>query len=286
MFLNRSRIGTTTLSIAMLASLITGYPSTVHAQSYQPSSDIGLPGRREGGGTRGSCASSAHQLTAIAPEQNFGYTTDPFPTLHWYVPELANQTAEFILYTEDATEIYSTSFVIDGAEGIISLSLPKHANLPPLELGQKYRWQFSIICQDSATAIPSVTFAEGWIERTELDAALTAQLEQASDLEKVTLLAENGIWFDAVNILAKLRRGNMSPSIGSASVEQAWQNLLGSVNLTDIADAAMQPCCDDPSVSSEAGDAPDAADATEPNASNPVPNDPADLVPQTDGASQ
>ncbi|MGP1382115.1 MAG: DUF928 domain-containing protein [Thainema sp.] len=260
MFLNRSRIGTATLSIAVLASLITGYPSVAKAQTYQPSSSIGLPGRREGGGTRGSCVSSAHQLTAIAPEQNFGYTTDLFPTLHWYVPELSQQTAEFVLYTEDGSEVYASIFVIDGPEGIVSLSLPEYTNLPSLELGQKYRWQFSVICQDGEDSVPSVTFTEGWIERTEIDADLKAQLEQASDLEKATLLAENGIWFDAVDTLAKLRRAGTSPIVSATSVEQAWQTLLSSVGLAEIADVSMLLCCDDVNAAQED------ADTAEPNA--------------------
>lgn len=251
MFLNRSQIGAATLSVAVLASLITGYPSVTNAQTYQPSSSIGLPGRREGGGTRGSCASSAHQLTAIAPEQNFGYTTDSFPTLHWYVPEFSQQTAEFVLYTEEGAEVYATSFVIDGPEGIVSLSLPEYANLPPLALGQKYRWQFSVICQGESGSVPSISFTEGWIERTELDADLNAQLEQASELEKATILAENGIWFDAVDTLATLRREGMSPIVSSDSVEQAWQTLLGSVGLAEIADASMLPCCDDVNAAQE-----------------------------------
>lgn len=251
MFLNRSRIGAATLSVAVLASLIPGYPSVANAQTYQPSSSIGLPGRREGGGTRGSCASSAHQLTAIAPEQNFGYTTDSFPTLHWYVPEFSQQTAEFVLYTEEGTEVYATSFVIDGPEGIVSLSLPEYANLPPLALGQKYRWQFSVICQGESGSVPSISFTEGWIERTELDATLNAQLEQASELEKATLLAENGIWFDAVDTLAQLRRERALPVAISVIVEQAWQTLLGSVGLAEIADASMLSCCDEVTAANE-----------------------------------
>ncbi len=263
MFLNRSQAGAAALSIAILASLTAGYPSIANAQTYIPASDIGLPGRREGGGTRGGCASSTHQLTAIAPEQNFGYTTDPFPTMHWYVPAFSQETAEFVLYTEEGTEVYATSFVIDGPDGIVSLGLPEHANLPPLALGQKYRWQFSVICQGDSGTVPSISFTEGWIERIELEADLDAQLEQASELEKIVLLAENGIWFDAVDALANLRRAGTASTISSASVEQSWQTLLSSVGLAEIADASMLSCCDDVNAVDEQAEAADESSAAD-----------------------
>jgi hypothetical protein len=250
------------LSLAVLSSLVMELvPAPASAQTYTPPSGIGLPGRREGGGTRGDCLSAARQLTAIAPAENFGYTTDEFPTWYWFVPELTDQVAEFILYDETGETVYATAFDIAGDAGVVSLSLPAYANLPPLEVGERYRWQFSLVCESERSA-PSITFVEGWTERIEPDAALANQLATASPVEQATLYAENGIWFDAVDTLAELRRE--SPR----AANQAWQTLLESVDLGAIATEPLQPCCDnmnqsDMNQSNPTGEAEEASPAVE-----------------------
>jgi hypothetical protein len=224
-----------------LGVILGGFPITAFAQQYIPR-DRGLPGRREGGGTRGDCLRSASAsarpttLTALMPDKNLGLTTSDTPTLFWYVPENAASAAEFILMDENDAEVYKARFRITGEAGIISLSLPEDAGLPPLTVGKDYHWSFALICSAQETSDNSgIIYTEGWIQRIEPDAQLQARLASAAEPDRAAIYAEAGIWQDAIASLAALRRTQPT----NDTVNTRWNMLMESVGLTTVSNQPL-----------------------------------------------
>ncbi len=85
-------------------------------------------------------------------------------------------------------------------------SITLAGDVPPLQEGVDYRWTVSLICNPSDPDPSQIRFVEGWVQRIALPEALEQQLHQASPLQRYELLASNGLWYDALDALVKLRR--------------------------------------------------------------------------------
>jgi hypothetical protein len=200
----------------------------------------GLPGRREAGGTRGSgrCIDNlqlddAQNLVALIPMDNYGRTLSGYPTLFWRVPSNQAEAIELVLFDEADNEIYRTVLQITGEAGIVSLSFPAHAGMPPLEIDELYRWSFSLIC-DSADRSADV-YTEGWIQRVEPDSDLVDEIEAAAERDRPSIYAAAGLWHDALTAIAEQRRANPQ----SEAAVARWRNLLESVGLGAVADESL-----------------------------------------------
>lgn len=245
---HKSRI-TSTAALVLVAGLIMGsFPMPSGAQQYVPP-NRGIPGRREGGGTRGCWLGETRlptnpRLTALTPEDSYGQTTKAYPTFYFYVPQFyaeAANRAEFVLQDESGVELYKATFQMGNNAGIISLSLPENANLPPLEIGQDYYWSFALACEQASdpTDQSSDIYVEGWLQRVVPSAEVTEELETVSLSDRPAVYAAEGIWYDAVSILAELRRAEP----GNQALRAKWTQLLQSVGLESIAEEPLVPCC-------------------------------------------
>lgn len=217
------------------ALLASGIPQRWEAKAYQPPSGLSTPTRTAGAGTRspGSiCPLIGKPLTALLPTSHFGVTVAGYPTFFVYMPALSPQTpplpVEFLLQDKSGNEMYKANFQTNGTPGIITLNLPTRAGLAPLEVGQDYKWSFSIICQASDRSHDMNV--EGWVRRVELNPTLGAQLKQASPQQQVELYAEAEIWQDALATLVQLRRDNPN----DATIATSWQKLMNAAGLNDI----------------------------------------------------
>lgn len=248
-------------SIAVALQLLTGGTIPTSAAEFVPPDNVGaprgrvgggtrggspfdqvtpgVPGRRIGGGSRGCSVTgdgpTDHALTALVPETTMGLTVEAYPTFFWYLPPTSATAVEFVLMDENSEKvIYETTFRTKGEAGIVSLNLPENASLPPLEINDSYRWYFSIICnpEDRAADI----YVQGWVRRIEASASLTEQLATTtSDLERVQVYARNGIWHEAIAMLAQLRRSNPN----NAEIQREWQELITSVQLENVAQVPL-----------------------------------------------
>ncbi|MBD2326184.1 DUF928 domain-containing protein [Alkalinema sp. FACHB-956] len=215
------------------ATLVTvSLADVASAQRFTPK-NRGLPGRREGGGTRGACPTlQADQrklqdsVVAIVPQDNVITTTSDHPTLMWHVPQTSATSASFVLLNEQGDELYSQDFALSGKAGIVRLSIPKTAQ--SLRVGQTYQWKFALVCDADDRSGDLVT--EGWIERVNLPEDVQRKLQILPVKEHSNLYAESGVWQEAVNILADLREQNPNPA-----VQNDWKSLLQSVDLGDLA---------------------------------------------------
>ncbi|WNZ23512.1 DUF928 domain-containing protein [Leptolyngbya sp. NK1-12] len=202
------------------------------AQEFEPP-DRGLPGRREGGGTRGECLVQQPALTALMPNTNLGLTVAEHPSFFWYIPQNGAAAGEFVLLDQTNAEVYKTIVPVSQA-GVVSVSLPADGSVPALEVGQSYRWYFSLICDPLDRSAD--VFTSGWIKRVEPSPSLTQKLAAATAEEQPKIYAEAGIWYEALSTLVQLRQAQpQNPALVSQ-----WQTLLASVGLEQIADQPLQ----------------------------------------------
>lgn len=209
-----------------------------------------ISGRRAGMGSRDNCPAVPTPLTALVPLQEEkvekrtdksvigivgGLTTSEKPTFWFYVPytqDLANSSAEFILQDSAGTNIYEHAIALPPEPSVIGISLPE--NVTSLEVGKTYRWYLKVRCKQETTSVP--LYVEGDIQRINLDSRVMQQLSAASDpRQKIIIYAKEGIWFDALTMLAQIRLSNYN----DASIKEDWQSLLQSVNLDNISTAPL-----------------------------------------------
>lgn len=228
----------------LLGGFIGSLPLLTMAADFKPP-QRGLPGRREGAGTRDPIVcvqGKPSQLTALLPATNLGLTTAAYPRFFWFAPKSKAKFAEFTLSEvneklEDQTPVYKTIFAIAGTPGVASLPLPSHANIPPLAVGKDYHWSVALICNpnDRARDIK----VDGWVQRVAPDARLTNQLAKAALADRVSLYASNGLWFDTLTTLVDQRCA--SPK--DAALINSWAALLKSVQLGAIAEQPLLQQC-------------------------------------------
>lgn len=190
--------------------------------------DIGAPGRRSGLGSRGEMCEE-QSLTALAPiypgnESEgavYGQTISAHPSFQFYIPYQPPSTGEFVLLDAQGTEVYRTPVKLPNSPEVITVALSSKTSLA---MDGRYRWQLKIYREGEAQAFSAV---DGSIQRVELSPELEAKLAQATPAEQIKLYAANGIWYEALNTAAKVRRDN--------PMEKSWSGLLQAVDLGELA---------------------------------------------------
>ncbi len=214
----------------------------VFDDSSFPSS--GVSGRRSAGASRGQCPVVETLLTALVPTEVttqevsgitiestsvWGLTTDANPTLWFYVPyelNTENTPAEFELLDEENNLIYSTTTFGEQpgqptTPGILPIAIPD--NEAQLAVGDRYRWTLQVDCQGTTPM-----FVEGWIERV----PEIPQVADQPELTQAQIFVSAGVWFDALDTLATLRREDPA----NPDLLSYWQTLLDSVELNELMD--------------------------------------------------
>jgi len=221
--------GLTSLCLGSLAA-----PSLAqwNGGSYRPSGNVGTPTRTQSGATRGTrrclVAENSPSLVAVVPHNTFGVTLKSHPTFLFYLPVMTARTTpsliEFVIRDLDDNDIYKVRFNTDGQGGIASISLPENSGVKGLELNQDYRWSVAIICQMNDRGRDIVT--EGLIQRVAVPPELAPSVLQGkSVVEQAELLSSAGIWYDAVALMAEIRRDQPL---------NQWTSLLQAVELMDL----------------------------------------------------
>lgn len=185
--------------------------------------DKGVPGRREGGGTRGP------SLTALVPQTLMGLTLSARPTFYYHVSApLKDSMVEFEMADEEDNTIYKTTFKMNTPEGgIFSVSIPDSETSPMLEVGQTYRLYLTVKNSDGSF----LDLVTGWVKRVELSASMMRELERTNLKESLDIYDREAIWYDALAALAQLRRSNP----GDAQFDLQWSQLFKEVKLEPLA---------------------------------------------------
>ena len=116
-------------------------------------------------------------------------------------------------------------------KGAVNLAgrLAADASSPPLEVGKNYHWYFTIKCNPRSDR--EDVLVSGWVERVALSPTQKTQLEAASDRERLSIFAQQALWYEYLATLAELRLS--SPR--DAALTLKWSELLNSVALGNIA---------------------------------------------------
>lgn len=216
--------------------------SQLPAQWNPPSSpEPSAPVNRESGGIRGNtCQIPPDQrLLSLVPVSGVGTTTEPYPTIFWYMPQSRASAVEFVLKDANKREVYSVKYNLAqspkgvvGTPGIMSLTLPASANFSPLKIGQTYYWDLALICINPEDGLPQEVYPyiSGGIQRIQASPNLPLQLQRATSKEKVALYAQAGDWYETLRSLVELKRD--APN--DPEVIDAWEKLLDSVDLEKV----------------------------------------------------
>lgn len=252
-------------SIFIISSTaVTCMPSRVQAESTAKAStrirfvpprisNLGRPaGRQRGGANRGGCPSLEKPLTAIVPatlmgekksgldpalttwQSVGGLTSVAHPSFVFYIPkEISASPKEFVLQDSSGQNIYMSSFpkVASIQPGFTQIRIPSKLSL---ETNKIYRWFFVVNCDTDAPYE-----VDGWIQRVVLNPVLERQLQKGNRLQQAQVFAANGIWYDALNNLVKMRRANPQDQ----ELLSNWVELLDSVGLEDFALQPISQCC-------------------------------------------
>ncbi len=72
---------------------------------------------------------------------------------------------------------------------------------------------------------------EGWIEYVELDNSVKEQINLSDSIRKLNLLQQEGIWYDALSVLAEQKEMDSDLTL----IQKEWSQLLESIGLLDLA---------------------------------------------------
>lgn len=163
---------------------------------YQKPGNAGVSGDAAGISGVRECG----ELVALAPQQHVGQTVSSHPTFVWFIPPGSEANGELQLYERTDTGAFRE--LLDGphqfptTSGTVTFSLPE--TLAGLQLETEYIWQVLVRCsaRPSSTYIvrSQIEVMDG-IER--LPNTLSSNL-----LERADQLAEAGLWYDAMAIVA------------------------------------------------------------------------------------
>lgn len=231
-------------AFSLLAVLAVAPLANAQSVSFKPK---GRPEQTAGGAARGNClqvgasqgadGNVSAPIAALIPATDGEFTAADRPTFMVNISQPGVRQAELSLWDENSQGIYQTTISLAGTAGIVGLQLPKDA--PPLEVGQRYKWTVAVVCDVANRQRDAVV--EGWIQRGEMTATMTQELNAADALKQAQLYAANGFWYDTVAALAALRQSRPEDT----TIAAQWQELLGSVGLTEL---AQEPVVSSPEV--------------------------------------
>lgn len=237
-FLHLTTVYTKSLALGALSAIISSLPAPLLAEStpvqlsqninFQPP-DVEAPNNRQGGTHRGDACQKELSIIPLIPDTNFGLTLAASPTFLAYVSGRGTEV-EFTLQTEDekATEIYKTTFKVD-KPGIVEVTIPTTDNpQKTLQVGQRYQWSFAVICNSQDRA--GDYFVNGSVQRIEPQPSLKTDLATPDPIARLSIYANNGIWYETVANLAQLRR--QAPDDAKLTAE--WTKLLQSQKLDAV----------------------------------------------------
>lgn len=244
-----SRIGFSLVLSVSLTSVAfadpEGNPNTT--VFFQPPPEAGRPEETEGAASRQDrvCSqdsispqtktqSDRPQLTAIVPKRNYGLTTAERPTMWVYIPPTSARQAILSIKEEGFTPHWQQSFKL-GETGILGIELSDRA--PALELGKNYQWAVVLVCGERPN--PNDPVVTAWIKRVAQSQVMISQ-ELASDeagrsrlpstsLDRASVYAQQGVWYDALNILVA-ERSSLN------NWNELWVQYLQSGGIAEIAE--------------------------------------------------
>ena len=194
----------------------------------------GLPIHRVGGGSRGNCIANRDQLVALVPENSVGITASTTPQLFFSIPQ-TNKThlIEFVVRNQQDELVYEALLETKDRAGIIAIELPENLQQESLKTNENYHWYLSMICNEQKRSHDIVV--EGLLKRIEIEPTLSQKLQNADPIEQASLYQQQGIWHDALSIVAQEQKNTNHRGAARAK----WTELLSALGLGELADRPL-----------------------------------------------
>lgn len=184
----------------------------------------GAPASRVGGGSR-SVGTEIARVYVLAPP-DIGFTTKAKPDLFWFVPEATGAKVFLTVYTDDPNKpLLEQALPAVTSPGIQRVKLSDFG----LELQQRveYRWRISLVSDSENRQARAI--AAGAIQRTNPWPKLQTRLQNQDALGRAHVYAEEGLWYDALEMLAESAEANRA----DPRVRRQRAALLDQVGLTE-----------------------------------------------------
>ncbi|MDJ0900386.1 MAG: DUF928 domain-containing protein [Xenococcus sp. MO_188.B8] len=201
------------------------------ANSSKITANDGLPFHRRDGGTRaGNCITNGNNLIALIPNKSVNVTASITPKLFFYLPATKQQkTIEFVLRNQNDQLVHEVFLQTTAEEGIMNVEIPQDISKDLEQSDSSYHWYLSMICDDQKRSHDLVL--EGWIEHVELQHAVKQKLKNSSPVEQAELYQQEGVWYDALSVLA----ANSSQVIDHSAISK-WSQMLDFIGLSELSE--------------------------------------------------
>ncbi len=162
-------------------------------------------------------------ILAVLPQTYFGTTVSLRPEILVYLPQSEAKEAVFSLKDAKGNTINEMNVPVSGKAGIISIKIPTD-----LKLEKNYQWFLALKFDGQLS--PRTPYVNGWIKRILPNRKLAISMQKKDLLDVATALGKQGIWYDCVATLAKLR----ATQPNNTNLNKHWSQLLESVGLKQI----------------------------------------------------
>jgi hypothetical protein len=185
----------------------------------------GAPASRVGGGSR-SLGTALPRIYVLAP-QDIGFTSKGKPDVFWFVSGTTDARVMLTIYTDNPDKpVMEQNLGAITAPGIQRLRLSQF-NLE-LKPRVEYRWRISLI--DDASERSSRAIAGGAIQRVEAWPNLLARLKGQPIEEQARIYAEEGLWYDAVELISD----SIEAAPADATGKKNRASLMSQVGLAEV----------------------------------------------------
>jgi Domain of Unknown Function (DUF928) len=209
----------------------------------------GTPNGRIPTGTQGPCndvpQNNGDNLIALVPPYDTDtLTTEAQPTFWFFIPHKAGEYHSMRFQMENAAgkTIYDTKPTVNNTRpGVIGVRLPQ--NQVSLEVNQKYRFRFTLYCQDpqSVAGRGSSFIVTARLTRVAINDEVKKKLATAkTPQDQADIYRENGIWLDVLTTLGNSRRSDGN----NAALNTAWADLIKDFDFK-FPDLGSKPIVDD-----------------------------------------
>jgi len=154
----------------------------------------GSPGGRVGGGTRGASLEATASLSVLVPD-HVGITLESQPHLYWFISKKTAEPIEFTITEKDAVKpLLEARLKPQEKAGIQRIRLADHG--VHLRQNVPYKWFVAVVTDPNRRSRDILS--GGMIELLPASKDLSAKLGRTPKAKQPFVLAEEGIWYDAL----------------------------------------------------------------------------------------
>ena len=167
-------------------------------------------------------------ILALLPQTYFGTTVSQRADILVYLPQSQAREGVFSLKDAEGNTLHEMNVPVSGQTEVISIEVPTD-----LKLEKNYQWFLALKIDGELTT--RTPYVDGWIKRIQPSKEIAMAMQQKDLLKQATAFGKDGVWYDCVATLAKLR----ATQPNNPSLDKHWSELLESVELQQIEKAPV-----------------------------------------------